>query len=80
MVTRVGHWLRAYGPWLLLLAALWGWRETYLQASYQAAVWKVRWDEQEMRLDLAREQVDALLSKLGLPKWWKNWRPKEPAG
>lgn len=67
--TTVGLLLAA---WLL---TAWGWRETWLQARYEQRVQQVHWEEQETRLQLAQDQVDALMGRLGLPKWWKHWKP-----
>lgn len=72
-MKRLAAWLCRYGPWLLL-AACWGWRETWIQARCAAQVAEGRWTEQETRLDQARAQIDALLSRAGLPKWWTPGR------
>ena len=59
-LTRVAAWLRRYGPWLLLLAACWGWRETWLAQHHAAQVAEIRWQEQEMRVTILNDAVRLL--------------------
>jgi hypothetical protein len=75
MITPRRYWLSIAALLAACLLLAGGWRETWLHARYESRVQQVRWEEQEARLQLARDQVDALMGRLGLPKWWKNWKP-----
>ena len=59
-IRRVAGWVRRYGPWLLLLAACWGWRETWLAQHHAAQVAEIRWQEQEMRVTILSDAVGLL--------------------
>ena len=59
-IRRVAAWVRRYGPWLLLLAVCWGWRETWVAKHHAAQVAEIRWHEQEMRVSVLSDAVRLL--------------------
>ena len=59
-------------PWLLLLTACWGWRETWLAQHHAEQVAEIRWQEQEMRVMILSDAVHLLAPD--------KWRARDAIG